>query len=1301
MSLVSTTTLGLSVESQLKSKGVTIVAVRLLGIDSTLIKPLGYDVTSIFTVSPSDLDRLDPGRAVDVFRGLLWAEASAVGVASSLVNVPSAINVGDGGVDAQVDAQPTSTGQGIIAHGINRYQIKAGKFSLNDSSLRNLLGRHSNKEELNTRIKSCLDANGRFVIVLFGCDTPDKYDDQFRVEFVKYIQTHWGYTDPEIAVWRQNQICGFLSRYPSLALEVKGINTAQFERHKTWASHSDMKAPFVSGPSQDDLISEVRAHLRTDSSPIHVHLSGDPGVGKTRLALEATNTADLSPLVLYFDKPTQLSDSGLLSEITREDNTSRCILVVDECRQQDSSYLWNRLRAFGQRIKLLTLFSDSTNLSGDTILHAAPLLTEDQIKAILAQYGLESVDASRWSDFCSGSPRVAHLLGSNLRNNPEDVLREPDNVPVWDRFLTGSDDPNSPGVERRKLVLRCLSLYRRFGYSAEYKHHISAISARIREVDASITDIQIVEAITELKQLHILQGDYLLYITPKLLHLYLLSDWFKRYGTTYEFNVFIEPLPGELADWHREMFEYAGEQPETAILIRDLLGPGGAFPSIQELDTGSGSRFFFALTNANPEAALVCLERTLASVDHGRLQRFVDGRRYVVWSLERIVIWRDLFARGARLLILLARAETESVANNATGVFSDLYSPGYGRLAPTELPPMDRLPLLDELFTSGRSADISLALTACDKALETHGMTRTVGAEYQGLKHLPDLWMPKTWGELYEYYEAVWNLVSARYLSLDKESAKMAIETLLNRARGLSQNQHMAPIVQKTLEDLAGSDMVDNEELVKVIAGIIHYDRKRLPPDVISKWEEIRDSIVGSDFGSQLKRYVGMNVFEDHIDHEGNTTDVARDRIGTLAREAAEEPVLLESEFTWLTTEKAVRGVEFGFDLGSIDTENSFLPILIEKQKLGDNRAFLGGYFAALLHRDVDLWESAVDKIACDDETVSWVPELTWRSGITNRAAKRILGLLESAKIGSDDLESFSRGGIVRKIDESIFIEWLRFLLSTGSRKSIAIALQLHHYYYAYPKPVRPMPRDLTLELILHDSLFDLDQRDEWVSPMADDFWEWTSLALLKQNPDCGLEIAEAYIPNFGLEGTIIGGYHSSSQKVINAITKRSPTEVWNLAIKELGPPGTEVAFNISHWLRGGGFYPEPGGALHLFPTEEIWNWVEIDKETRAPYLANLVPPQLTRKEGNESLARDMLVRYGNLKSVRNEFHANFGSEGWVGPGSVHFLAKKQGLEELRSTETDANVMMWIGEEIESLDYMIRREQIEEEHRGF
>src|SRR4051794_33601657 len=91
-------------------------------------------LSTIFTVNTTDLARLNSEEAVNFFRELLWAEASAVGIAKSLINVPSAITVADGGVDAEVRNARVTGGQGIIKEGLTRYQIKTGDFSLRDDS---------------------------------------------------------------------------------------------------------------------------------------------------------------------------------------------------------------------------------------------------------------------------------------------------------------------------------------------------------------------------------------------------------------------------------------------------------------------------------------------------------------------------------------------------------------------------------------------------------------------------------------------------------------------------------------------------------------------------------------------------------------------------------------------------------------------------------------------------------------------------------------------------------------------------------------------------------------------------------------------------------------------------------------------------------------------------------------------------------------------------------------------------------------------------------------------------------------
>ena len=49
------------------------------------------------------------------------------------------------------------------------------------------------------------------------------------------------------------------------------------------------------------------------------------------------------------------------------------------------------------------------------------------------------------------------------------------------------------------------------------------------------------------------------------------------------------------------------------------------------------------------------------------LLALTTGRQDVVWALERIAVWRELFADAARILLKLAEAENdEHIDNNAT-----------------------------------------------------------------------------------------------------------------------------------------------------------------------------------------------------------------------------------------------------------------------------------------------------------------------------------------------------------------------------------------------------------------------------------------------------------------------------------------------------------------------------------------------------------------------------------------------------------------------------------------------------------
>ncbi len=126
------------------------------------------------------------------------------------------------------------------------------------------------------------------------------------------------------------------------------------------------------------------------------------------------------------------------------------------------------------------------------------------------------------------------------------------------------------------------------------------------------------------------------------------------------------------------MFVYAANSQAALSIVQRLLGEDGPFQHNDYLQTELGAHFFFALAQASPEAALACLKRTVGIWSEEKLQQFTVGRREIVWALERIAMWRPLFADAARLLLTLGEAENESWANNASREFVELFSPGPG-----------------------------------------------------------------------------------------------------------------------------------------------------------------------------------------------------------------------------------------------------------------------------------------------------------------------------------------------------------------------------------------------------------------------------------------------------------------------------------------------------------------------------------------------------------------------------------------------------------------------------------------------
>jgi len=1093
---------------------------------------------SFLDVSNDQIAGMSPEEAVALFQQLLWGEASRMGIGTNNVNISRWIDVPDGGIDASVRAVPEGVSSGLLRPGLTGYQIKAGtafKPWQAKQIHEELFGRKQPaRENLGPSVRNCLDNGGTYVLVCFGHDLDDKKkrtaEDHLRDNF-----STCGYPPANVEVWIINQLIGFLRCFPSLRLKINRFDRSDFQTHESWSKNSDMGGIFACGAVQQDVVEQIRQALRTVDSPVHLRVHGEPGIGKTRLLLEATSTDDLNPLVLYFDSPKDFNGSGLLGDLLEDDSPYHAILVIDECDQKESSTLWNKLRSRSPRIKLVTIWCDDEHTIGSTKHLCVPLLAQDRLSNIMQSYGIERHKADRWAEFCSGSPRVAHIMGQNLKDNPEDVMQDADNVPVWKRYIAGTKAFDDPEVRHRELVLQCLALFKRCGFEGPVRGESQIVGRIVEKTDPQVNFLQFRRVVGELRSRGILKGTKTIHISPKLLHVKLWGDWWDSYGEDFDNLVgHVAQFPADLRNWFYEMFEYGAGFESVCRIANSLLAEEGIVRRIRDLANPETARFFSALVSAAPNAALGCLKGTVGKCTRLELEKFVAGRREVIWALEKIAVWRELFLDAASLLLRLAEAENETWSNNASGVFADLFTPAPGAVAPTEASPQERFPLLAEAMGSDSKEKRILAIQACDKALESDHFSRFGTPHHQGLQKDAQLWVPVTWRDLFDYYRRVWDLLRTHYEDFPDEEREKATQIILDRSLRLIRFVPLADLVAETLEEMAIKPFVSKKKLFKRVIGILH-SAKTLRPECSARLETLRNQLTGDDFSSLLRRHVGMTVVEDHYDKDGNPVDTGRNNIADLAQKAASAPESLKGDLAWLVSNDAENAFSFGYELAKFDTDFKMLPQIIEANCAaigGENTNLLCGYLSWVFETEPAFWETQLQALAGDDRINRKLPEITARSGNSDQAALRILRLLDCGVLGITDLWPFTYRSFAIQLSEPVFQKIVEDFLADSSSFAASMALDVIDFRYCRKEPEQQLPKNLAYRVLTHPGFFhkpETGKRDQ----MDEYRWKEVALTFVRLYPNRSMELADHMLVNMGQDGVITDSLYPNPLSVL------------------------------------------------------------------------------------------------------------------------------------------------------------------------
>lgn len=1257
------------------------------------------DLVPFLSVSNEDLERLSPGGAVDVFTALLHAEARSSDIGSSLISVPSAITVGDGGIDAEVADAPSTGSLGIIKKGLTRYQIKSGPMHpQRPGKIKDILLTEK-RDAIKPKIKSCLDSGGTLIVILFGDDNPDPNEDfvaGFQEELAQFDSK---YLTAAIEIWQQNQLRGFFEKFPSLALRLKGGSANGFYTHEMWSTFQEMRLELRLGETQQKLIDEeIRGSMRSASSPTLFHVYGEPGIGKTRLVKEAMEARDLEPLILYFVGPRAYVDSGIESVLNMPDCPYHVILVIDECDVSHRSAIWNRLRNLWPRVKVLTIAPEEAPASGGDVRSIGVLpLDDEQLAEIIESYGIPAYEAKRWPELLGGAPRLAHLMGQNLRDNPDDLTREPSTTGVWEKMTNGPYRADSDQARQRRVVLQFLALFKRFGYEVPVADEGIAIAQLIQQQDGSISMVRFREIVKELREEKVLQGEFTLYIAIRLFHVKLWADWWDTYRSIFDISTYENALTPSLIEAFREMFVYAAESEAADRLVEQLLGEHGPFKGDAYLRTEAGSRFFLALTEGNPSYALICLQRNFANWTDDDYRSFTTGRRQVVWALERIVVWSELFSDAATILLKLGEFENESVSNNATGVFVGLFDTQPGPVAATEAPPINRLPILIRALDSASANQKMIALNACRNALRIRGSGfRMVGPGHQGLRRTPQMWIPSGRDEIIEYLERIWGIVTEQIDSEFPEIQAVSLDVLIDASRDFSTIPEFGGLVMETLESIATHHKI---RVLERTIEILNFDGDVLPADIKDRLEQLKDRLTGDDFSSLLRRYVGTDIFEDRFNSAGERINDKDKHLEELATQALHEPGLLNAELTWLVTAQAKDGLPFGMNLAIQDIEMRLLQPILDAQKSAgadSNLLFLGGYLRGIGNRDQEALEKIVASMYTKPDTKNWVAELTWRSNLgSDESASRVIQLAREGVVGMGQLRTFVFGAAVQKFSVPAITEWMEFLLESDDSDGLGTAADLADMYL-FEADTPTLPDDLVLRLILRDEWYVESSRSR--SGTGDFHWERLANRVSKNSPTIQLQISSKILELLGTEGSYSGLSHSRIGTFLGQTISSNPKEMWRMISEYIEPPLDIRGWEITTWLRGALFNRDESAVpLDLLPLNDVLGWIDDGDDLRALLAATFVPPRIDDVKNENSLVRQLLIRFGNREDIRRALEGSFSSGGWWGEASAHFSQKKSRLEGLLKEEQIPIVRDWLNSYISRLKAQIESEVVREE----
>ncbi|OGS05793.1 MAG: hypothetical protein A3G41_06840 [Elusimicrobia bacterium RIFCSPLOWO2_12_FULL_59_9] len=461
-------------------------------------------------------------------------------------------------------------------------------------------------------------------------------------------------------------------------------------------------------------------------------------------------------------------------------------------------------------------------------------------------------------------------------------------------------------------------------------------------------------------------------------------------------------------------------EPATAWFWNEIFGKDGLFEGVRLLDH---TITLETIAGAAPEWVLSALKTLLDNISvKDRAKIAGDQRRNLVSALEQLLFRRKTSGEALRLMGLLAEADDETSADNATGIFAEIYATDATRIfaecfdphhSQMPLPLNERLAVLREFAKKPTLGSRRLALKAVKNGIPNGGGAFSL-RQIEGATFF-DPTPPMTWSDVWEYVldllNVAWDL--AQYNDAVSVEAKSKLPDLVKRV-GLSTPPRLALPSFQRLVDMALSSPPKLE--AAAVCGAIEWaldhlnerlDKENISEDARQEVKEAKTTLEAllnqfdvAKFPVRLHRRLGKGYRFGHDEDEAK-------KIEALAEEAVAHPELLADDvWGWIQSDDALVARQFITALGRKDASGRFRERIEIEGTRSEGADIFSSYWYGWAERNTDSAEEAerrLDELAAGDRIDGKAVVLaTWSLQATEAGVRRIIEQIRRGRAPGD-----------------------------------------------------------------------------------------------------------------------------------------------------------------------------------------------------------------------------------------------------------------------------------------------------------